>query len=80
VRPDATSGRPVYYRHRRSERGRILANAQHRLDQISAGSLPFELKIDAMFDVLQQVGFDLDRLDRRDRLTRLSAGRGSVAS
>lgn len=80
MRPDAPNARPVFYRHRRSERARILANAQHRMDQIAAGHLPFELKIEAMHDVLVQAGIDLDRLARRDQLIRLSAGTGSVSS
>ena len=57
----------------RSERARILMNAQARMDQISDGWLPFEVKIDAMFDVLLQAGRDLDRLARRQQMAELVA-------
>jgi hypothetical protein len=80
VRPDAPKDPITYYRHRRSEPARILANAQHRMDQLGESALPFDLKIEAMFDVLLQVARDLDRLARRDKLIALSVRRGSVSS
>lgn len=50
----------------------IFRNAQARIDQLWATSLPFDLKVDGHLDVLLGVAAELERLDRRRVLSVLS--------
>jgi hypothetical protein len=52
--------------------GVIFRNAQARIDHLWATDLPFDLKIDAHLDVLLDVAAELERTDRRRRLSVLS--------
>ena len=57
---------------------RIFANAQTQIDRIWASTMPVELRYECCWDVIFQVGRDLDRMaSKSQRVVRLEPQAGA---